>query len=108
MALSIVGGVRNPRIPSKYLARPCDGLAHSDSGWLWPCPEFEVLRPVVLAYAVPMMDGLLTQQVSAEDLFHDEYVFEDVLTLPGSRVTGCPDHHVPGLMACAAAFPAAV
>jgi hypothetical protein len=27
------------------------------------------------------MDGLLRQQVSAEDLFHDEYVFEDVLTL---------------------------
>ena len=88
--------------------RPCDGVAHSDSGWLRPCPELEVLRPVVLAYAVPVMDGLLRQQVSAKDLFHDEYVFEDVLTLASSRVTGCPDHYVSGFMACAAALPAAV
>jgi len=54
------------------------------------------------------MDGLLRQQVSAEDLFHYENVFEDVLTLGRPWVGWRPDHHIPGLMAGATAFPAAV
>jgi len=91
-----------------YFARPRDGITHSDPGRLGPCPEFEILPSVVLAHAVAVMDGLLRQHVSAEDLFHYEDVFEDVLTPAGSRMARRPYHHVPGLMAGATAFPAAI
>ena len=97
--MSIVGGVRNPRIQSKYFACPRDGIVYSDPGRLWPCPEFEILRPVVFAYAVAVMDGLLSQKMTAKDLFHDEDVFEDVLTFASPRMARRPDHDVPGLMA---------
>ena len=106
--MSTVGGVRNPRVQSKYFARPRDGITHSDPGRLGPCPEFEILRPVVLAHAVAVMDDLLSQQMTAKDLFHDEDVFEDVLTFTGPRMARRPDHDVPGLMAGAPSSPVTV
>lgn len=88
--MSTVGGVRDPRVQSKYFARPRDGITYSDSGRLGPCPEFEILPPVVLAHAVAVMDGFLRKQMTPEDLFHYEDVFEDVLTPAGSRMAGAP------------------
>ena len=106
--MSIVGGVRNPRVQSKYFACPRDGIAYSDPGRLGPSPEFEVLRPVIIAHAVAVMDRLVSQQMTAEDLFHDDDVFEDLLTFAGPRVVRRPDHDVPGLMAGAPPFPVTV
>jgi hypothetical protein len=34
------------------------------------------------------MDGLRRQQVTAQDAFYHDYVFEDVLTFAGPRVSG--------------------
>ena len=81
----------NPRVRSRYFACPRDGIAHSDPGWLGPCPEFETLRPVVFAHAVAVMDGLVSQQMTAKDLFHGQDVFEDVLTLASPWVVRRPD-----------------
>ena len=88
--MSIVGGVRSPCISSEYFARPRDSIAHSDAGWLRPGPEFEIFRPIVVAYAVTVVDGLRRQQVTAQDPFHHDYVFEDVLTFAGPRVSRGP------------------
>ena len=60
---------------------PRDGIAHPDAGRLWASPEFQVLWPVVVTYAVTMMDGFRWQEVAAEDLLHNDYVFEYVLAL---------------------------
>jgi hypothetical protein len=75
---------------------------------LGPCPEFEILPPVVLAYAVAVMDGFLRQQMTPEDLFHYQDVFEDVPTLASPWMARRPDHDVPGFMAGAPAIPVAV
>jgi hypothetical protein len=46
--------------------------------------------------------------MTAKNLFHDQDVFEYVLTLASPRVVRRPDHDVPGPMAGAPAFPMAV
>ena len=56
--------------------RPRDGIAHPDAGRLRAGPELQVLRPVVVTYAVAVMDGFRWQQVAAESSLHDDYVFE--------------------------------
>ena len=61
---------------------PCDGIAHPDAGRLWAGPEFQILWPVVVTYAVAMMDGFRWPQVAAEDSLYGDYVFEYVLPLP--------------------------
>jgi hypothetical protein len=55
-----------------------------------------------------VMDGFRRQQVAAEDLFHDDYVFEYILPLSRARVTWGPEHDIPGLMPSAPSPPAAV
>ena len=92
--LSIVGGVRNPCISSKYFLRPRDGIADPDAGRLWASQEFQVLWPVVVAYPVAVMDRLCWQQVAAEDLLHHEYVFEDILEPPTAFGTSSLHHQL--------------
>ena len=40
------------------------------------------------------MDGFLSQQMAAKDLFHDEDVFKDVLTFTSPWMARRPDHDV--------------
>src|SRR6185312_4282064 len=103
--LSIVGGVRNPCISSKYFLRPRDGIADSDAGRLWARPEFQVLWPVVVAYPVAVMDRFRWQQIAAENPLHYEYVFEDILPLSGARVVGRPEHDIARLVPGAPSSP---
>jgi len=37
-------------------ARPFDGIAHPDARRLWSGPEFEVRGPIVVAYAVDVVN----------------------------------------------------
>jgi hypothetical protein len=106
--LSIVGGVRSPCILSKYFVRPRDGIAHPDAGRLRARPQFQVFWPVVVTYAVAVMDGFGWQQVAAEDLLHSDYVFEYVLTPPGARVIRGPEHDISGLVPGTPASPVAI
>ena len=106
--MSIVGGVRSPCVTSKYFVCPRDGIAHPDAGRLWASPEFQVLWPVVVTYAVTMMDGFRWQEVAAEDLPHNDYVFEYVLALSRTWVIRGPEHYISGLVPSTPAPPAAV
>jgi hypothetical protein len=87
---------------------PRDSVAHPDAGRLWPGPEFQIFLPVVIAYAVAVMDRLRWQHVTADDLLHNDNVFEYVLPFPYSRVVGGPEHDIPGFMASASALPSTV
>jgi hypothetical protein len=44
-------------VPGKDLSRPDDGVFHATARRLRLDPQFEVLGPIVIAYAVPMVDG---------------------------------------------------
>jgi hypothetical protein len=61
--------------------RPRDGIAHPDARRLWASPEFQVFWPVIVTYAVAVMDGFRRQQVVADDLLYHDYVFEYILPL---------------------------
>jgi len=50
---------------SEYFACPRDGVAYPDAGWLRLGPEFQILWPVIVSYAVAVVNGLRWQQVTA-------------------------------------------
>ena len=95
----IVSDLWEIRVAGQYVASPGDGVRDPDAGGLWPGPELQVLWPIVVPDAVTVMDGFLRQQVTAEDVLHDENMFEHVLaTLADSGVPGRPEHDVAGLV----------
>jgi hypothetical protein len=55
-----------------------------------------------------VMHTLIGQQVSSENLFHDQDVFEDVAHRSSSGVTGHLDHQVPRVVAGPSALPVIV
>ena len=89
-------------------ARPLHGVTHSDTRWLRGGPELEVLRTIVVADAVSMVNRLTVEQMPAKQVLCHENVFEDIRPTGGSRMTGCTHHDVASLVASSATFPISV
>src|SRR4051794_3524455 len=64
------------RVAQQQVERVRDAVVHSLTGWLPPRPELEVVDAVVEAVPVAMVDRLVGAQRAAEQLRHDESVFE--------------------------------
>ena len=88
-------------------AQTTASAARIPAGW-GPGPELQGLWAIVVTHPVEMMHGLLWQQVTAEQLLHNQDVFKNVLPAGGSRVSGCPKHDIALFVARLAAAPVAV
>ena len=76
------------------LSRPGHCVTGADSGRLRSRPELEILRAVVVAYAVPVVNRLPRVQMTTEHRLGNEDVLEDVPRPPGARVVRCTDQHI--------------
>lgn len=76
------------------LPRPGRCVTGADSGRLRSRPELEILRAVVVAYAVPVVNRLPRVQMTTEHRLGNEDVLEDVPRPPGARVVRCTDQHI--------------
>ena len=60
------------------LDRPGDRITDSNARWLGLRPELEILRTIVLALPVSVMDPLMRFEEPPEQSLHDEDVLQDV------------------------------
>ena len=82
----------------KNRTRPLDCVAHTNPRRLRSRPEFEVLRSIVIAHPIAMVNRFTRLQVPSEQLFGDEDVLEYVWARSRSRVARYSQHYVTGLV----------
>jgi hypothetical protein len=83
------------------------GRAETDAFRLLPDePELEVLRAIVMPYAVDVVDFFAAREIAPEDAFHDQAMLPDVPGAIGVRVIGRPACYVSALGGVTPAFPA--
>ena len=107
-ALSIVGGDTFALISRDNLARPRYGVTDPYARRLRSRPQLQVLWPIVIPYAIAVMNGLFREKEPSQDFLHHENVLENVVALARSRMPWRPGQHVPGLVPRAAALPSPV
>lgn len=77
------------------LSRPRQEISHALARWLSPKTKFEILRAVVISYAVLVMWDLVGAQRPAEALCHDATMFQNPSVGLGVRMARIPDSNVP-------------
>ena len=65
-------------IPAQDVPGPGDRVRGPHPGWLWPNPQLEVFRAIVVLDAVPVVHVFAVGEISPEKLFHKEDVLKDV------------------------------
>lgn len=98
-----------PLVPGKDFPSPNRRVRSPYPCWVRPNPKFQVLRPIVVLNAIDVVDGFILSQMSAQNAFHYDNVFENIL--PGRCGSGMPrhsDHDITFPVRCSASLPAAV
>lgn len=70
--------------------------------------EHEILRAVVVSDSIDMMDDFLTIEITANYLFHDEPMFQNVPLLTSKRVVRYLDENVAILVSDLASLPSTI
>jgi hypothetical protein len=92
-----------------YVARPLDGVAHTNARRLRLGPKLQISGTVVVTDTVDVVNRLPRQRVSAQKSLGDKDVLEDVwATRSRPRMARRPHHHVPGFVPRPAAPPVTV
>jgi hypothetical protein len=95
-------------VPLVYRARPLDGVADANSGWLGSCPKLEILRTVVVTHSIAMVNRFPIDQVSTEKPLCYEDVLEHIRAPTGPRMARSADHDVPCLVPATPSLPIAI
>ena len=105
--MSAVGGARSP-IPLKDLFGPRKSVLDPNAGWLGSYPKLQVHEPVVVSDAVPVMYGLIAQEIPPKLLLYDQNVLENVRVFPGAGMARHAHHDVTSLVIGTTAAPVLV
>lgn len=85
-------GGRDALVRSQELLRPSELVLDTLTGRLPRGPQLEVFQPVVVAVAVTVMHGLVTEEHTPKVLLHHLAVLKNVSASVGSRRASADEH----------------
>lgn len=98
-----------PLVPGKDFPSPSHRVRSPYPCWVRPNPKLQVLRAIVVLNAINVVHGFILGQIPAQNAFHYDNVFENILPgRCGSGMSRRPDHDITFPVRCSASLPVIV